>query len=699
MPIDASSLQQEVNDSSEADEEEVTDSNEDESDSSPSPAPSTNGDSSSNAEDDSEGDKLPDPTPDPVLQVILNSEGQSAFIVNLRTEYNEDLLLKFYRDLMIPNFPIESELEPLENFLVSLKRPSQDSDLDFDVLLLLDAPMRSPVSVTDEEGPVYVTSTSELPTILGGCVFEYYPRVNVGLISYIAIHEAARGKGFSTQLFQQSAHRLDQNARDRGNLAGCDAIFLETHSAANSSIKDSMKPVHRQRVLHKLGCRLLDLEYYGAPLSPSSGSQDFLVLTILSAAPHNGRILRDANVPYVPSAVVHHFLREQWRIAYEVGQTTVEEEDLTGDELDEALREHYPTYAKMMFQVEAREKIAILSGLPWIGARSFTMVDLSADFSMEYLVQFYKDFFLSGLEPDPEPLENWIRYLSPDAKQAVHSSKFHILLAVDIHHSGPDSIIGGVVARYFTISNCGLITYFHVRPSHHGKGVSKLLISDMVRTFDRDAKLRGHLAGCSAVFLETDVFSSPTDPIQEKQHTTSLHSFLYGRGFRQVDFDFFTTPYSKDDYAKPVILCAMITPRIPNLATVKDRVLKAIASDTKSRSKRSSSNQKGDASREQRIRDQYLPNDGDDDHVSTPTIVDPKIHSHVLPSSLMRKFITVDWKNAVEWGNVAAPAKDDRHFRYMLRQVQSQPYIPILSQRPPWMRRGRRRSRTPASKL
>jgi len=48
--------------------------------------------------------------------------------VDLRKNYNKDLLVKFYQDMMVPNFgQFEDELEDMEIWLEHLENPIKDN--------------------------------------------------------------------------------------------------------------------------------------------------------------------------------------------------------------------------------------------------------------------------------------------------------------------------------------------------------------------------------------------------------------------------------------------------------------------------------------------------------------------------------------------------------------------------------------------
>jgi len=66
--------------------------------------------------------------------------------------------------------------------------------------------------------------------LAGGCAYEYYPRANAGLLSYIIIHSTYRSKGISSELIAHVQNKLnDVSKRIYGYKRGCVGIFAETN--------------------------------------------------------------------------------------------------------------------------------------------------------------------------------------------------------------------------------------------------------------------------------------------------------------------------------------------------------------------------------------------------------------------------------------------------------------------------------------
>ncbi|CAK9079281.1 Alpha/beta hydrolase domain-containing protein aho-3 (Abnormal hunger orientation protein 3) [Durusdinium trenchii] len=157
-------------------------------------------------------------------------------LIDLREE-RLDLLRHVYDGLLQVHFPVPGELDDFETMISQLQQPVDGLNPELHVLVLM---------------------TGDEP--MGCACYEYYPRGNHCLISYICVAEAFRRQGVSKVLMERIQAQLAQRAEKP--LA---AIFAETHSA--DVIDGIMDPLERQEVLAALGFRCLDFDYTQPPLS------------------------------------------------------------------------------------------------------------------------------------------------------------------------------------------------------------------------------------------------------------------------------------------------------------------------------------------------------------------------------------------------------------------------------------------------
>jgi len=173
-------------------------------------------------------------------------------LVNLRFDYNRDLLMRFYEELMMPNFSMfQDELESIDSMEINLKRNGDDSKYKLHIILAM-------------EGSV----------ILGGICCEFFPKSQCGLFTYLVTSPQARGKGISRVLIDEGLRVMNLEAEG----GRCKAVFLETNNEADSS--DVMDIKVRQEIFRKLGFEFLDFAYVQPALEKTKKSVKCLILGV-----------------------------------------------------------------------------------------------------------------------------------------------------------------------------------------------------------------------------------------------------------------------------------------------------------------------------------------------------------------------------------------------------------------------------------
>ncbi|KAN0018258.1 hypothetical protein ACTFIU_010872 [Dictyostelium citrinum] len=463
-------------------------------------------------------------------------------LVDLRDDYDEDLMVRFYNELMLPNFPVKNELEPLSNFISALsdeRRESFNPHLsEVHVLLALRWP----------------TDSSDLqPTIGAGIIFEYFSNTNCGLLSYLVVHRSSRGQGLAGILVERAVELLDKHAKTRGQLAGCNCIFLETNSAEKVTVQqDVMDPRMRHTIYYKMGFRMIDFEYIMPPLFQGFEKLRGVLLLTVYLTPHIP--YQDVNGKkqyYLPNVLLKNFITSQWENAFRNSRLSVR----PSQDVD---------FTMSLDQLEIRERVPLLD-LPWGDGKDWMIVDLWEDYDQELLDAFYKKYMITqfGTSDELEPLENWHKALSTEGRDDPNICDLHVLLALGLpgEHKGKGHkyIIGGLVFEYYPETNTALVTYLVVNQRWSGKGIGTDLILRTLTILDQNAKQKGHIAGCNAIFLEV-MFSS-----QSGESDSSLsHVFLFNKGFRLLDFEYYQPPTSlRNPKSNNVCLTVLLTPRIP----------------------------------------------------------------------------------------------------------------------------------------
>eukprot|EP00744_Colponema_vietnamica_P026735 GILI01039755.1.p1 GENE.GILI01039755.1~~GILI01039755.1.p1 ORF type:complete len:270 (+),score=11.15 GILI01039755.1:123-932(+) len=174
-------------------------------------------------------------------------------IVDVFHNHDLPLLRRFYTELMIRCFPIEDQREDLEVWEGVLSQdsiPEWGSEMHF------------------------LIAQSEEDIIVGGCVFEFYPRSKTGLIAYLVVNPEHRGQGIARRLLQ-TAHdaisdtlsklRQAEKDQEKSNIPNHIALFAETNALG---IEDGlMSSQERHTVLRRLGFKMLQMDYTQPPIS------------------------------------------------------------------------------------------------------------------------------------------------------------------------------------------------------------------------------------------------------------------------------------------------------------------------------------------------------------------------------------------------------------------------------------------------
>jgi len=201
-------------------------------------------------------------------------EGLTLYPIRPREE-DLPLLKTFYHDLILATFGDDMDLmDSFETWVESLMEPSEGYVFHAD--LVLDANKR----------------------IVGGLMYEFYPRSLCGLLSYVVVIEEYRGKGIANFLIQEGKKFLNEDAKTltKNPNAEIRGIFLETHFPPLSHIPHDPSifptPHHdhesldvwakRMVLFNRLGFSLLEIPYLQPPLGlDKDPSFDLILLASL----------------------------------------------------------------------------------------------------------------------------------------------------------------------------------------------------------------------------------------------------------------------------------------------------------------------------------------------------------------------------------------------------------------------------------
>jgi GNAT superfamily N-acetyltransferase len=198
-------------------------------------------------------------------------------LVDLRDHPDEQLLASIHDGLYMRSFPRAEEREDFASLRAGLWGDERDAP------------------------PVchFVVARSAAGVVDGFAACEYYPRSRCGLLSYIAVEPATRGRGVGRALLRRVVAALQVDAGG-DELA---AVFAEIHDPSKAKARgDSIPPLKRVQIMASLGARRVPVAYVQPELAPGRERSRALMLIAFPT--------QEAEVESLPSAVVRSFLGE-----------------------------------------------------------------------------------------------------------------------------------------------------------------------------------------------------------------------------------------------------------------------------------------------------------------------------------------------------------------------------------------------------
>lgn len=183
--------------------------------------------------------------------------------VDLGETFDASLLDAAYREVYLPAFPLRDEQEDPAIWTPRLQNPDANPRLAW---LVAGTRLADPAQ----------------RRVQGLLVGEYYAASRCVLISYVAVAEAARGRGLGRQLFDALRRTLESGRLSRG--ASVQAVFAEIHDpAALAATGDVLDPRARLRVMARLGGMRIPVAYLQPPLGPGQSAAGGLWLIAFPA--------------------------------------------------------------------------------------------------------------------------------------------------------------------------------------------------------------------------------------------------------------------------------------------------------------------------------------------------------------------------------------------------------------------------------
>lgn len=201
-------------------------------------------------------------------------------IIDLRDTRDFGLLEHVYNELYLACFTDPDEQEDLEQYRTRL----------FDSQLPIPQP-ETHFLVAGEN-----LSDPKSRVIGGFMICELYRESSCGLLTYIAVSPAMRGRGLGRILLRRAIDVLKVRCTGPQGLR---AILAETHDPAQTDpASDAMSPRDRIEVMKKLGAYLVPVHYVQPELRPGDGRSRKLLLITFALDEHakpsvSGKALTD----------------------------------------------------------------------------------------------------------------------------------------------------------------------------------------------------------------------------------------------------------------------------------------------------------------------------------------------------------------------------------------------------------------------
>lgn len=172
-------------------------------------------------------------------------------------ESNRHWLEAFRANIYTPAFPDPNEREAFEAIVGRLSRGA----------LIAACPATYIVLALDKE------------QVVGGAVYDWYPRCKAMELIYIAVDPNRRQHGIGRSLILDGTTRLRQRLAEEG--ATLKQLYFETNDPSRGDLLDSMDAADRVRYFVAMGAKLVHIDYVQPPLSADKAAVDHLMLAVL----------------------------------------------------------------------------------------------------------------------------------------------------------------------------------------------------------------------------------------------------------------------------------------------------------------------------------------------------------------------------------------------------------------------------------
>lgn len=210
----------------------------------------------------------------------LAVNGRMIEVLDLRTVHDEALLRQFHRQLYLPAFP-RAQRERASTWRELLW--GGDARVELHCVLA-----------------GFDLRNAKRRELFGGHLFEFYPAVRCGLLTYLVVARHHRGQGLGSFLLRLGLEALHRSSGQRRRVR---AVFAEVEDPRTIARASRLtNPWRRLDFFCREGARMLDIPYVQPEVSPGAGRPRNLLLLAVEP-PYASRL---------PSRVVREFLREYY---------------------------------------------------------------------------------------------------------------------------------------------------------------------------------------------------------------------------------------------------------------------------------------------------------------------------------------------------------------------------------------------------
>ena len=170
------------------------------------------------------------------------------------------------------SFPIASEREDPGEWPARMSEARPAGEPWMDLVVIVDDTEQEPGNDVEPAG-------GPIDRVLGGVAFEYYPASRCGLLTYIAIDPAERGRGLARPLASRALAGLQQAAQAHGATLAAAIAESERPERLDPADPDAVRTARRRlAILARLGASRLDVDYVQPALPGGDGRADHLML-------------------------------------------------------------------------------------------------------------------------------------------------------------------------------------------------------------------------------------------------------------------------------------------------------------------------------------------------------------------------------------------------------------------------------------